>query len=983
MSSTSGVSRPTGQTHRLQRFSDLARFRVRDILLVSSLYDSFILAEDGELQEVILKEFLDLNVRSTPVITHVSTAEEALALARERARYDLVITSTYLGDTPATTLARRLREEGLDAPVVALAYDMREVAEIGTAGGPSSLERVFLWEGDVRLVPAIVKSVEDRANVAYDTGVLGVQAILVIEDNVRYYSSFLPTIYSELMHHAHNLVPEGVNLSHRLMRLQAQPKILLSGTYEEAWRDFTDYEENILGVISDIQFPRNGEVSRDAGVEFARCVRDRQSDVPVMLQSSRAENDELARSVGASFLQKGSATLLQQLRLFMSEHLGFGDFVFRMPDKREVARAHDLKEFEEKLETLPAESLAYHAGRNHFSRWFKARTEFALAHELRPRKVSDFETVEHLRREVLRAIRDYREQTRRSVVVDFDGATFNPRTTFCRLGGGSLGGKARGLAFMDRLLDEAGVAERFEGVRVHVPPAVVLGTDVFDEFLEQDGLRNFALNTDDEAEISRRFVEADLPPAVVKDLESLLEVVRYPLAVRSSSLLEDSLYQPFAGVYDTLMLANDNPRAEVRLERLETAIKRVYASTFKRAAKQYLGGGPYRLEEEKMAVVLQRVVGGARGGRFYPDLAGVARSYNFYPLPPMRSEDGIAAVVLGLGEMVVSGQPCFRFCPRYPRNLVQFSSVKDTLANAQREFLALELGQEGPGGFAPARFDLSAAEKDGSLARLGSTYSPENDVVYDGISRPGVRLVTLAPILKHGLFPLAELLDTVLAVAVSGTSVPVEIEFAAHFPEEGPPEFGLLQLRPLGRIRAPVEPDLEPVSRDRLLCESSSVLGHGTIDDVRDVVVMDVKGFDRSRTREIAQTVGALNARLQQARRPYLLIGVGRWGSADPFLGIPVAWHQIAGARAVVEAGFADFKVTPSQGSHFFQNLAAGNIGYFTVNPESGDGFVDWEWLRAQPAEADTRFVRHLRFESPLRIAINGRSHTGVISKPS
>jgi CheY-like chemotaxis protein len=969
--------------NRFERFSDLARFRVRDILLVSSLYDSFILSEDGELQEVILKEFLDLNVRSTPVITHVSTAGQALALAKDRARYDLVIASSYLGEMPATDLARQLREAGLEAPVVALAYDMREVAEIGAAGGPTPLHRVFLWEGDVRLVPAIVKSVEDRSNVAYDTGVLGVQAILVIEDNVRYYSSFLPTIYAELMHHAHNLVPEGVNLSHRLMRLQAQPKILLSGSYEDAWRDFTDYEENILGVISDIQFPRNGEVARDAGVEFARRVRERQSDVPVMLQSSLAENEELARSVGASFLQKGSATLLQQLRLFMSEHLGFGDFVFRDSEKNEVARARDLREFEEKLAAVPAESIAYHAGRNHFSRWFKARTEFALAHELRPRKVSDFESVEHLRQEVLRAIRDYREQTRRGVVVDFDRATFSSKTPFCRLGGGSLGGKARGLAFVDRMLEESEIAERFPGVRIAVPQSVVLGTDIFDEFLEQDGLRDFALNNADEAEISRRFVEAELPAGVVRDLSALLEAVRYPLAVRSSSLLEDSLYQPFAGIYDTLMFANENPNLQVRLERLQTAIKRVYASTFKRAAKQYLTGGPYRLEEEKMAVVLQRVVGGTRGARFYPDLAGVARSYNYYPLAPMRSEDGVAAVVLGLGEMVASGQPCFRFCPRYPRSIVQFSSVQDILANSQREFLALELGQQGPGGFTPSRFDLTASEEDGTLARVGSTYSPEDDRVSDGVSRPGVRLVTFAPILKHDLFPLAELLDALLGIAVAGTSVPVEIEFAVHFPQGAPPEFGFLQLRPLGRIREPVEPELEPVSADRVLCETRNALGHGTIDDVRDVVVMDVQGFDRSRTREIAQTVGLWNARLQADRKPYLLIGVGRWGSADPFLGIPVAWHQIAGARAIVESGFADFKVTPSQGSHFFQNLAAGNVGYFTVNPDAGDGFVDWEWLRSQPAVAQTEFVRHLRFDKPLLVAINGRSHTGVITKPA
>ncbi|HLN57650.1 MAG TPA: PEP/pyruvate-binding domain-containing protein [Thermoanaerobaculia bacterium] len=967
----------------LPRLSDLARFRVRDILLVSSQYDSFILAEDSELQEVILKEFLDFNVRHTPAVTHVATAEEALALARERARYDLVIASAYVGDTSAMALARRLREAGIETPVVALAYDMREVAEIRAAGGPSPLDRVFLWQGDVRLLPAIVKSVEDCVNVVHDTGALGIQAILVIEDNVRYYSSFLPTIYAEMMHHAHSLVPEGVNLSHKLMRLQAQPKILLCTTYEEAWRYFLDYQENILGVISDIQFPKDGHVAADAGLEFARRVRERQPDVPVMLQSTRASNEALARSIGASFLQKGSATLLQQLRLFLIEHLGFGDFVFRTPDRREVGRARDLRELEEKLATVPAESLAYHAERNHFSRWFKARTEFALAHELRPRKVSDFESVEHLRREVLRAIRDYREQTRRGVVVDFDRSTFSPQTTFSRLGGGSLGGKARGLAFVDLLLAESRVAARFPGVRIGVPSAVVLGTDVFDEFLEQDGLRDFALNSPDEAEIGRRFVEAQLPPAVTRDLSALLDAVRYPLAVRSSSLLEDSLYQPFAGIYDTFMLGNDHESAEVRLRQLQTAIKRVYASTFKHSAKQYLSGGPYRLEEEKMAVVLQRIVGGARGRRFYPDLAGVARSYNYYPLLPMRSEDGIAAVALGLGEIVVSGQPCFRFCPRYPRNIVQFSSVKDTLINAQREFYALELGQDNPNGFALARFDLTAAEEDGTLARVGSTYSPENDVVSDGISRAGVRLVTFAPILKHGLFPLAEVLDALLSVAVGGTSVPVEIEFAVNFPPHSTPEFGVLQLRPLGRIREPAGQELGPVDRERVLCESSSVLGHGTIDGVCDVIVMDVKRFDRSRTREIARTVGELNARLQEKRRPYLLIGVGRWGSADPFLGIPVGWDQIAGARAIVEAGFADFKVTPSQGSHFFQNLAAGNIGYFTVNPDAGEGFVDWEWLRGEPAVSETQFVRHVSLASPVLIAINGRSHTGVILKPA
>lgn len=964
------------------RFSDLARFRVHDILLVSSLYDSFILAEDGELREVILKEFLDLNVRHTPDVTHVSSVDAAVALARDRTRFNLIIASAMVGDVSAQTIARRMRDAGIETPVLALAYDMREVGQLPALSGESSIERVFLWQGDIRLVPAMVKYVEDRRNVAQDTAMLGVQVILVVEDNVRFYSSFLPTIYAELMHHAHSLVPEGVNLSHKLMRLQAQPKILLCESYEEAWQHFVDYEENVLGVISDIEFPRDGRIARDAGIELARRVKERRGDVPVMLQSNRLENQEHARSVGASFLLKGSSTLLQQLRRFMVEQLGFGDFVFRTPDGREVGRARDLRELEETLATVPGDSLAYHGERNHFSNWFKARTEFALAERLRPRKVSDFPTIEHLRRELMDAIQQCRRDTSRGVIVDFDRTTFNHDAILSRLGGGSLGGKARGLAFIDRLLSRSSIANRFPDVDISVPPAIVIGTDVFDEFLEQNRLRDFALESLDHGEIEQRFVSSDLPAAAERDLAALAAAVRYPVAVRSSSLLEDSQYQPFAGIYDTFMLPNDHARVDVRLRQLLTAIKRVYASTFSGGAKQYLADGPHRLEEEKMAVAIQRVVGGVHGQRFYPDVAGVARSHNFYPLPPMRSDDGIAAVALGLGETVVAGGACFRFCPRYPRHIVQFSSVADTLANTQRDFYGLELGQESSTPFSPRRFDLAAAEADGTLGRIGSTYSPENDVVYDGISRPGVRLVTFAPMLKHGIFPLAELIDAVLGLAVEGTSAPVEVEFACHLPLRGRAEFGVLQLRPLGKLEERSDADVPQVGRDRVICASDNVLGHGAIGGVRDVVVVDAHRFDRFKTREIATAVGQLNAELVARRRPYLLIGIGRWGSADRFLGIPVTWDQIAGARAIVEAGFAEFKVSPSQGSHFFQNLAAGGVGYFTVNPDVGDGFVDWSWLAAQPAVTETEFVRHLRFDEPLEITINGRTHTGVIMKP-
>lgn len=975
-------------------FQDLMQYRVQDILLVSNLYDSFILAEDGQLNERILSESLELNLRHVPGITRVSTGGEALALVNEAPRFNLVITSLHVGDMDALTLARKIKEAGAKAHVVLLAYDHRELNRFLEGRDASALDGTFLWRGDVRILLAIVKVIEDRMNLAHDTGLKGVQAIILIEDSVPFFSSFLPVIYTEVMNHSHNLVPEGVNLSHKLMRLQARPKILLCRTFEEAWDLFSTYRENILGIISDIEFPRGGELAPRAGVELTFKVREMQPDIPIMLQSSRSENEALAREAGATFQLKGSPLLLQQLRHFIVENFGFGDFVFRLPDGTEVGRANDLKTLEEMLWTVPAESLAYHGERNHFSTWFKARTEFALAHSLRPRKVGDFGGLENLRRDLIRAIQDYRAQLGLRIVADFDRATFDGTTGFARLGGGSLGGKARGLAFVNLLLNDDRVRDRFEGVRISVPAAVVLGADVFDRFLEDNGLNDFAIETADDDAILRRFHSAEFPQETARDLDAFLQVARYPLAVRSSSLLEDSQYQPFAGVYETYMLANNHSSHHARLSQLLTAIKRVYASTFSHRAKAYLDATPYRLEEEKMAVIVQRIVGSAHGGRFYPSISGVARSHNFYPAAPIRTEDGIAAVALGFGESVVDGEACVRFCPKYPRHLVQFSSVADIRQNSQREFFALKVAE--PGGEAahirPAlhafelqRYGLEIAEADGTLAAVGSTYSPENEAVYDGIARPGVRLVTFSPILKHQIFPLPDILALLLEVSAQGIGAPVEIEFAVNLatPPAMPKEFGFLQLRPLALSRELIELSIGDVEREDLICQSATVLGNGRIEGVRDLVVVDYDRFDRLRSRVAASEVAEFNAALAARQIPYVLFGVGRWGSADPFLGIPVTWDQISGARVIVETGFKDFRVAPSQGTHFFQNLTANNTGYFTVNPELGDGFIDWDWLSAQPVVEEKSCVKHVRFRDPILIKMNGRRNEGVILKPT
>ena len=970
-------------------FENLMPFRVRDILLVSSLYDSFILKEDGRLNELLVGESVEMNLQQIPSITQVSTGAEALA--RWQPRFNLVVTNLEVGDMNAAQLAHEIKASGLDIPVVVLAYDYRELKNFVARGQHSDIERVFLWQGNVRMLIAIVKLIEDIRNAPVDTAGVGVPVILVVEDNIRYYSSFLPVIYTELISQTRRVIREGVNVAHRLMRMRARPKILLATNYEEAERLALRYRDYLLGVVSDVEFPRDGQLSVEAGFDLAHLIRRHVPDVPIVLQSSRAQFRERAFAEGLSFLRKRSPTLLADLQRVLMEQFGFGDFVFRLPDLQEVGRARDLGELETMLQEVPAESILYHAQSNHFSHWLMARTEFVLAQKLRPRKVSDFTSAEHLRRNLIDSIADYRGEQSEVLIADFSTTALQSSDAyFLRIGVGSLGGKARGLAFMRHLLHRHRLSRQFRDVRITVPPAVVLATDIFDRFLQENELADFALNCSDDSEIQRRFLEASLPSSTRNSLLEFLSEVHHPIAVRSSSLLEDSQYQPFTGVYETFMLGNHQVELSVRLERLMEAIKRVYASTFSQHAKAYVRATPYRLEEEKMAVILQQVVGAKHGDRFYPDFSGVVRSYNFYPVPPMKFRDGIAAVALGLGRAVVDGGKCLSFCPRYPRNIVQFSSVDDILANSQSEFWALELNhletrdEDSTASLREVRFGLSAAEQDGTLYSVASTYSVDNHAVYDGVSRQGARVVSFAPILKHEVFPLAPLLEQLTRIGEDAFGRPVEIEFAVRLPEapQDAAEFGFLQIRPLVLSREGEELRLDEVDPAQAICQSSKVLGNGRIDDLRDVVVVDFHRFERAMSKEVARGVAHFNKLLSAQNRPYLLIGVGRWGSTEPWLGIPVEWDEISGARVIVEAGFRDFRVTPSQGSHFFQNLTAFQVGYFTVNPDAGEGFVDWQWLAEAPSLEERGCVRHLRFESPLRVVMNGRSSQGLIFKP-
>jgi CheY-like chemotaxis protein len=981
---------------RFEGFENLMPFKVQNILLVSSLYDSFILREDGRLNELLIDESLDLNLQQIPGITHVSSCAEAAALARSQPQFNLIVTNLAVGDMNAAQLAREVKQAGLDVPVVVLAYDYREIKNFVARNPVTEIERVFLWQGNARILIAIVKYIEDKRNVLHDTRAIGVPVLLVVEDNIRYYSSFLPVIYTELIKQSRRVIQEGFNVAHKLVRMQARPRILLSSNFEDAARLVQEYRNYLFGLVSDVEFPWEGKLSPEAGFELARMVKSLVPDVPVVLQTSRTEFRPRAHAEGYSFLRKRSPTLLKDLRQILTEQFGFGDFVFRLPDSSEVGRAKDLNELEKQLQTVPAESIVFHAQSNHFSHWLMARTEFALAAKLRPRKVSDFPSPEHLRRDLIDSIHEYRREQGEVLIGDFRADTFKPsESSFLRIGSGSLGGKARGLAFVRHLLRKSRITRRFPGIRISVPPAVVLATDVFDRFVVENNLLDFALHCEDDAEIQQRFLATPLSESLNGDLKSFLAKVTHPLAVRSSSLLEDSQYQPFTGVYETFMLGNQQANVEDRLAALSEAIRRVYASTFSRHAKAYVRATPYRLEEEKMAVILQQVVGTRHGQRFYPDFSGVVRSHNFYPVPPMTFEDGIAAVALGLGRAVVDGGKCLSFCPRYPHNLLQFSSVEDILANSQSEFWALELhgAADGrPGHWHERRFSLDAAENDGTLQAVASTYSRDNHAVYDGVSRPGARIVTFAPMLKHGTFPLAEILDVLVRAGENALGNPVEIEFAVRLSQQAVPvagqvtdqaaEFGFLQIRPLTLARDSEDLALDDVQPERLICLSSKVLGNGRIENLHDVVVVDSQRFERSRSQEVAKAVARFNHLLVGENRPYLLIGVGRWGSTEPWLGIPVEWDEISGARVIVEAGFHDFRVTPSQGSHFFQNLTAFQIGYFTVNPDAGEGSVDWQWLTEQPAVEEQGCVRHLQFAEPIRIVMNSRTSQGVIFKP-
>jgi hypothetical protein len=974
---------------RTEEFSALMHHRVREILLVASHYDSFVLEEDGQLAELVIEEYhnLDLNLRYAPRFTRAENAASAYALLEERG-FDMVITTPRLADLEVGTFVRLVKEHHPELPVGLLAAHAWELPWLEEVRQSGTLDWMALWQGNVQALLAMIKQVEDRLNADYDILQGGVQAIILVEDEVRFYSAYLPHIYTELNTQTGGLISEGLNLSHRLLRIRARPKVLLAQSYEEAWAFFERYAGNLLGVITDLGIPHKGVQHDEAGLELTGAIRAVDDDIPILIQSLDVDRREQAQAVGADFLSKRSPTLYDELKRYIQDNFGFGDFVFRMSDGREVGRANDMRSMLRALSEVPEESLLLHAGRNNFSSWFKARTEFELATALKPRRVDDFTSASGLREYLITTLSDYLRAVQRHVTTEFNARNFDEFAAFSRIGTGSLGGKGRGLAFMHKVL--ARTRPEIDNVAIEVPQTVALSSDIFEEFLEINDLRSLVHYADamSDQEVLDAFRNGGFPPGLRPDLGAFLETVGEPLAIRSSSILEDSVYQPFAGVYATVMLPNNHPSQDVRLAQLLEAVKVVYASTYFQRARGYLETTPYRIEEEMMAVLIQRLVGRQHAHRFYPTLSGVASSYNFYPFGDMKPEDGVAQIALGLGKSVVEGFEALRFSPRHPGVLPQFSTVQDMLDNAQRRFYALDLNRIDviPGAVTDAnlvRPEVMRAVQDGAARHIVSTYDPENDRITDGFRGEGSPLITFDPLLRGQVIPLPRVLMWILGACEEGMASPVEIEFAADIRDRpGRIEaFHVVQMRPMVIEEMDVAVSVDPDELGGAVVASEAALGHGRRETLSDLVVVDPEIIDRSQTEEIASLIEDINRGLRQDDRRSILIGPGRWGSRDPWLGIPVEWPQISCTRAIVETDFSDLQVEPSHGSHFFHNLTCFGVAFFGAHARQQRSRINWEWLRRQTSLRDELDggVRHLRLDEPLQVVVDGSSGRGLI----
>ena len=969
----------------VRRFHALMAHRVKTILMVSTSYEAFSMAWDGSLAEDIYGEFSLLHLQNVPEITTVTSGRKALELlARER--FDLVLVSSNLADMDPNEFGLEARRMKIQAPVVMLVFAGSGPAAAFDPGRCPGIDHVFSWQGSTKVLLSIIKLIEDRLNVDQDIRIVRIGVIVVVEDSVRQYSRFLPSLYAILMRQAFARVPFGVDENERQLFTRTRPKILLARTFAEAGELVSRYRPFLHGVISDFRIAVEEHADPDGGRRFLKRLAESCPGVPVLLISADEAAPAAARDLGIAYADKNSPLFVRRLEDFCVGELGFGDFVFRDSRGREIGRARNLREFENELRRIPEESIDFMSRRNQFSHWLLAQGESSLAEVIRPLQPSDFASLGEMRAFLVAALEIVRREKHRGIISDFRAGDFEADYGFLMTGHGSLGGKGRGLAFMFHLLNRRLPDNSIAGVKIRFPGTLVITTDSFGEFMAANDLYSFAVKSEDDNALRTRFLSAGLPARLRENLQAYTRTVREPLAVRSSSHMEDSSHQPFAGIYETIMLPNSHAEDGRRLEQLEASVKLVYASMYTNSIKRYFRTLGLNLEEEKMAVVVQELVGRRYGTLFYPAVSGVAQSFNYYPFDRMEAEDGVASVALGFGKMVMDGGEAFRFCPRHPNLLPQASTPADMLQVSQKQFYAIDLAQSEidpgkQGGASLKLFDLARAERDSTLHLVGSVISEADDMIVDDLDAPGVRVVSFAPILRRGAFPLCEILNGLLKLGKESLGGEVEIEFAVNIDcdRARPPEFYMLQIRPMVTSREKIRIEKEVLAPERILCASRKVMGNGVSHDIRDIVYCHPRRFDFQRTRQVAAVIGRLNQKLLAEGRRYVLIGPGRWGTRVLSLGVPVNWQQVAGAAVIVETEAGGRKIDASQGAHFFHNIAATGIGYFSIPRTDPDNHVCWERLEALPVASEEECVRHVRLEQPLTLYMNALDRQGAI----
>lgn len=965
-------------------FVNLMPRRIFNVLLIANPYDAFMLEDDGRIDEKLFNEYAALSLRYPPRFTQVSTETEAWG-ELHRNSFDLIIVMPGTDNSDTFDIARGIKHRFQHIPLVVLTPFSHGITARIEHEDLSDFEYVFCWLGNTDLLLSIIKLIEDKMNLDHDIEEGGVQQIILVEDNIRFYSSVLPELYKFVLQQSMEFATEALNEHQRTLRMRGRPKIVLARTYEEATTLYDRHPNNVLGVITDARYPRGGVVYPQAGVQLLAELRKRDPFLPLILESAESENALQAKAYNADFIDKNSKKMAVDLREVVKQRFGFGDFIFRDPQThQEVMRANNLKEMQSAILSVPAESLLYHITRNHVSRWLRSRAMFPAAEFVKQLSWEELQDIDAHRRAIFEAIVDYRRMKNQGVVAVFRRDRFDRYSNFARIGEGSLGGKGRGLAFIDNIVKHHPELNQFDNATVMIPKTVVLCTDLFEEFMDHNNLYQLALSDADDAVILDAFRRATLPASLEGDILTFIEATSSPIAVRSSSLLEDSHYQPFAGIYNTYMVPLLDNRHRM-LHMLCDAIKGVYASVFFKDSKAYMQATRNVIDQEKMAVILQEVVGRQYGDRYYPSISGVGRSLNYYPIGDELAEEGIVSLALGLGKYIVDGGQTLRICPHHPGKVLQMSDTEMALRETQTRFYALDLKNMGENfsvddAFNLLKLSVREADKDGSLQYLASTYNPTDQVIYPGVYPEGRKIISFVGVLEHDVVPLPHLLREVLHLGQEAMRRPVEIEFAVEVDAATRScVFYLLQIRPMVDVKSDVHIDLSEIRTENILLQSDNALGHGQMDDIADVVYVKTDGYNAGNNPLIAEEISRINAKFLDKGEHYVLVGPGRWGSSDSWLGIPVKWPNISAARIIVEAGLTNYRVDPSQGTHFFQNLTSFGVGYFTINDFNGDGIYNRALLDALPAVEETAHVRHVRFPKPLTIKLDGKKKLGYV----